>query len=64
MNTGAALFEGIFVMFAIIFSAFFMKKSGVLKKDDSLLLSKIVLHITLPAVIFSSLASQDFNIEF
>ncbi|MBN2614805.1 MAG: AEC family transporter [Bacteroidales bacterium] len=64
MHTANTLFEGVVVMFAIIFLAFFLKRMGILKKDDSLLFSKIVLQITLPAVIFSSLAVQKFNKEF
>ena len=64
MHTTQTLFEGIIVMFAIIFLAFFLKQFKVLKKDNSMLFSKIVLKVTLPAVIFSSLAMRNFNKEF
>ncbi|MBN2639993.1 MAG: AEC family transporter [Bacteroidales bacterium] len=64
MHTVNTLFEGVVVMFAIIFLAFVLKKMGVLKKEDSQLFSKIVLQITLPAVIFSSLAVQRIDKEF
>lgn len=51
-------------MFAIILLAVLLKKLGVLSKDDDLLFSRIVLQITLPALIFSSLATQHFNSKY
>lgn len=64
MDTTHSLVEGVIVMLAIIVLAVLLKKFGVLKKDDSALFSRIVLQVTLPAVIFSSLALQHFNNEF
>jgi predicted permease len=64
MSTTQSLVEGVIVMLAIISLAVLLKKIGILKKDDSQLFSRIVLQITLPAVIFSSLAIQQFNIDF
>jgi len=64
MDISTGLVEGVIVMFAIIALAVLLKKTGVLSKDDDLLFSRIVLKITLPAVIFSSLAVQQFDSEF
>lgn len=64
MNTSTSLIEGVVIMLAIISLSVFLKKINVLKKEHSLLFSGIVLHITLPAIIFSSLATQSFNIEY
>jgi len=64
MNTTQSLVSGVIVMLAIIVLAALLKKFGVLKKDDSALFSRIVLQVTLPAVIFSSLALQHFSNQF
>lgn len=64
MDISTGLVEGVIVMFAIISLAVLLKKLGVLGKDDSLLFSRIVLQLTLPAVIFSSLALKQFDSEF
>lgn len=59
-----SLFEGVIMMVAIISLAYLLKHFKVLKKEDSLLFSKMVVQVTLPAVIFSSLAVKTFNSEF
>lgn len=64
MGTTLNLIEGVIVMLAIISLAFLLKKLSVLRKEDSMLFSKIVLQITLPAVIFSSLAVNNFDTNF
>ena len=64
MDISTNLFEGVIVMFTIISLAVLLKKVSILKSDDSELFSHIVLKVTLPAVIFSSLAIQHFQIEF
>ena len=64
MNISTSLFEGVVVMFAIIALAVLLKKINILNKTDELLFSRIVLYITLPAVIFFSLAVKEFNSEF
>ncbi len=64
MSTSHSLLEGVIVMLAIISLAAFLRKISVLKKDDSLLFSKIVMKVTLPALIFSSLAISDFHADF
>ncbi len=64
MTTTGSLFEGVSVIFIIITLAFFLKKFGFFKKEDSLVFSKAVIKITLPALIFSSLALSTFKPEF
>ena len=64
MNTTQSLFEGVIVMVAIISLVVLLKKFTVLKKDDSLLFSRIVLQVTLPALIFSSLAVKVLDDRF
>lgn len=64
MDISTGLVEGVIVMFAIISLAVLLKKTGILSKDDDLLFSHIVIKVTLPAVIFSSLAVKQFDGEF
>ena len=64
MDISIGLIEGVVVMFAIISLAVLLKKIGILSKNDDQLFSRIVLQITLPAVIFSSLAVKQFDSEF
>ncbi len=64
MDISTGLIEGVVVMFAIISLAVLLKRVGVLSKNDDQLFSRIVLQITLPAVIFSSLAVKQFDSEF
>jgi len=64
MNTTQSLFEGVIVMVAIISLVVLLKKFTVLKKEDSLLFSRIVLQVTLPALILSSLAVKVFDDRF
>jgi len=64
MHTTQSLTEGVIIMISIIMLVVILKRFGILSKNDSLLFSKIVLKITLPAVIFSSLAMKSINPEF
>lgn len=64
MSANQSLIEGVVIMLAIISLAVLLKKINILKKEHSQLFSGIVVHITLPAIIFSSLATQNFNIEY
>ena len=64
MDTTQSLIEGILIMLGIILLAVLLRKLAVLKKEDSLFFSRIVLQITLPALIFSSLAIKSFDSEF
>ena len=64
MSTTISLVEGVVMMVALISLTYLLKQLKVLKKEDSLIFSKLVLNVTLPAVIFSSLAIKTFNSEF
>jgi hypothetical protein len=64
MNTAQSLLEGVIVMLAIIALVVWLKKVGVFKKEESLLFSRIVLQVTLPALIFSSLVVKVFDDRF
>ncbi len=64
MKTTQSLIEGVIIMLAIILLAILLKKIGLLKKEDSLLFSRIVLKVTLPAVIFVSLAMKHFDSDY
>lgn len=64
MNTTLSLIEGVLILLAIISLVVFLKKIAVFKKEDSQLFSKIVLQLTLPALIFSSLAVKVFDDRF
>ncbi len=64
MTETISLLEGVIILFTIITLAVLLRKWEVLKKEDSLLFSRIVLFITLPALIFSSLASREFKSDF
>ncbi len=64
MNEFTSLLEGVIVIIAIIFLTIILKKNGILKKEDSKFFANIVLKVTLPAIIFSTLALHTFNIDF
>ncbi len=64
MDASQSLIQGIIIILAVISLATLLKNFKVFKKDDSLLLSKLVLKVTLPALIFHSLAMQEFHSEF
>lgn len=64
MSTSVSLFEGVIVLIAIIALAVVLKRLGIIKKELSTTFSQLVLYITLPAVIFSSLALQKFDADF
>lgn len=64
MQTTLGLIGGVFILMAMILLAVILKRTGFLHKDQSSLFSRIVLHVTLPAVVFSSLAVNSFNEKF
>ncbi|NPD48237.1 MULTISPECIES: AEC family transporter [unclassified Lentimicrobium] len=64
MNETTSLLEGVLVIIAIIFLTTILKKFKILKKEDSKFFANIVLKVTLPAIIFSTLALHTFNVEF
>jgi predicted permease len=64
MNNSIALTISVSVMFFIILLAVLLKKWNILQKEHSVIFSKLVVKVTLPALIFSSLASTRFHTEF
>jgi predicted permease len=64
MNNTQSLFEGVVVLFLIILIAVFLKKRGILNKEMSVTFSQLILNVTLPAVVFSSLALRVFDSRF
>jgi predicted permease len=64
MDTTKSLVEGVIIMLALILLAVVLRKTGLLKKEDSGLFSQIVLKVTLPAVIFFSLSMKHFDSDY
>lgn len=64
MNESTSLLEGVLVIIAMIFLTIVLKKYRILKKEDSKFFANIVLKVTLPAIIFSTLALNAFNVDF
>lgn len=64
MSTSESMFEGVIVLITIIVLAIVLKRLGIIKKELSATFSQLVLFITLPAVIFSSLAVQKFETAY
>ena len=64
MNIDQSLFEGVIILFASVVLAIVLKRVGVLKQEDSLTFSRIVLFVTLPALIFSSLSQRTFTADY
>ncbi len=61
MGDSQQLLEGVIIMLVLIILAIFLQKIGLLAKSNSSLFSSLVLKVTLPALIFSSLAVQQIN---
>ena len=61
MGNSQQLLEGVIIMLVLIILAIFLQKIGLLAKSNSSLFSSLVLKVTLPALIFSSLAVQQIN---
>ena len=51
MSTSHQLMESVIVMLSLISLAALLRKINLLKKSDSTLTSKLVLKVTLPAII-------------
>jgi len=64
LNIDQSLFEGIIILFATVVLALILKRVGVLKKEDSLTFSRIVLFVTLPALVFASLSQRTFSYDY
>lgn len=64
MNTSLALVEGVLVMLSVILLAILLKRKNILQKEHSALFSRLVMKVTLPALIFSSLVISRFEEKF
>lgn len=65
MSTASlSLLKGVIIMMALILLAYYLKRTGFLKKEQSGLFSQLVLKITLPALILSSLIQHQFHLDF
>lgn len=63
MTTTEQLAQSVIIMLIFIGLTNILKRVGFLEKSNSLFTSKLVLKITLPALIFTSLSAQSFNSE-
>jgi predicted permease len=64
MNASQQLIGGVIIMLALILLARLLLRLNLLKTEHSSLFSNLVLKVTLPAVIFYSLAIKSFNSDF
>jgi malate permease and related proteins len=64
MQTTVALVDGVLVMLAIIVLAVVLRKFKILQQEHSMVFSRLVLKVTLPALIFSCLATTHFNTAY
>lgn len=64
MDATLSVFVSVITMLTIISLAIVLKMIGILKKEHSHLFSRIVIQVTLPAIIFSSLATTHFSGDF
>jgi len=63
MGSSQQLFEGVIIMLLMIALAVFLKKIRLLDESASKIFGSLVLKVTLPALIFYSLAVQNFTPE-
>jgi len=64
MNITSSLIEGVITIFTVILVAVILKNIKLLKKEQSLLFCKVVVNVTLPALILVSLTGQSFNTTY
>jgi predicted permease len=64
MSTSLALVEGVLVMLSVILLAILLKRRNILQKEHSVFFSRLVMKVTLPALIFSSLVLTRFEEKF
>lgn len=55
MQISILLMEQIFELFLMILMGFIIVKAGIVKEEDSKVLSKIILYLIIPCVIINSL---------
>ncbi len=60
-NADNTLIPGVVIMLILILLGVLLRRLGILKAEDGRLTSNLVLKVTLPALIFYSLADNDLN---
>jgi len=64
MEIQARVILSIVVLISLICLSALLRWLGLVKEEDGMLLSKLVTHVTLPALIFVSLAKSSLQLEF
>lgn len=64
INSTHDLAQGVIIMTFLILLSALLRKIGLLDKKDSKLTGKLVLKVTLPAIIFSALAMHPIKLKF
>ena len=55
--------QALIILIVLIFLGMFLREWGILKDSDGLTLSKIIINVSIPALIISALSTQDFEAE-
>lgn len=55
--------QALIILIALIFLGMFLRVWGILKDSDGLTLSKIIINVSIPALIISALSNQQFEAE-
>jgi predicted permease len=64
MNTYLHTFTSILILGMILLLVVLLRKKGMLKRENGMLFSKLVTHITLPALIFDALAKSSIEWDY
>lgn len=55
--------QALIILIVLIFLGMFLRQWGILKDSDGLTLSKIIINVSIPALILSALSQQQFEAE-
>lgn len=55
--------QALIILIVLIFLGMLLRIWGILKESDGLTFSKIIINVTIPALIISALSSQQFEVE-
>lgn len=55
--------EALLVLISVIFLGMFLRKWKVIKEEDGLIFTRIIINVTIPAMIFYALSQQQFEAE-
>jgi len=59
----ASAIQALVILIVLIFLGMFLRQWGILKDSDGLTLSKIIINVSIPALILSALSQQQFEAE-